>query len=134
MDAGLLAVELERCARRKRLPLAVIPTDLYGQCCELGRIVEICDRYGVPVICDSAEALGARYRSRVQGAGGRGQERKFEEWAHAGVGGTGRSIFSFNGNKIITTSGGGMLASDDEELILHAKKLSQQARGRLSPL
>lgn len=61
MDPGLLEEELERCEKRGRLPKPVVPTDLYGQCCDLPRIVEICDRYGVPVICDSAEALGARF-------------------------------------------------------------------------
>ncbi len=54
------------------MPKAVVPTDLYGQCCDLSRIVEICDRYGVPVVCDSAEALGARYRREE--VGGRGTE------------------------------------------------------------
>ncbi|EFK08104.1 DegT/DnrJ/EryC1/StrS aminotransferase family protein [delta proteobacterium NaphS2] len=127
MDPELLDAELERCVKEGNLPLAVIPTDLYGQCCDLGRIVEICDRYGVPVICDSAEALGARYRSSLQGTEDRGQERKFEKWVHAGVGAR-AAVFSFNGNKIITTSGGGMLASEDEELIVHARKLAQQAR------
>ena len=62
MDPTLLEEELEECASAGRLPAAVIPTDLYGQCCDLPRIVDICDRYGIPVICDSAEAVGARYR------------------------------------------------------------------------
>ncbi len=62
MDPSLLEEELERCASKGTLPKAVIPTDLYGQCCNLPRIVEICDRYGVPVICDSAEAVGAKYK------------------------------------------------------------------------
>ena len=63
MDPDLLAQELAACERRGKLPKAVVPTDLYGQCCDLPRIVEICDGYGVPVVCDSAEALGAVYYS-----------------------------------------------------------------------
>ena len=110
MDPALLEQALEDAARRGQLPKAVIPTDLYGQCCDLPRIKALCDRHGVPVICDSAEAMGARYPGRHAG---------FDAWA---------SVFSFNGNKIITTSGGGMLASHDKDLIDHARKLSQQAR------
>ena len=60
MDPGLLEKELERCAKEGKVPKAAVPTDLYGQCCDLPRIVEICGRYGVPVICDSAEAVGAK--------------------------------------------------------------------------
>lgn len=110
MDPELLEDELARCARQGRLPKAVIPTDLYGQCADLDRILEISSRYGVPVISDSAEALGAVYRGR-----------------HAGAGAA-AAVFSFNGNKIITTSGGGMLASDDRGFIEKARFLSQQAR------
>jgi dTDP-4-amino-4,6-dideoxygalactose transaminase len=62
------------------------------------------------VIVDSAEALGATYKGRHAGAGARA------------------AVYSFNGNKIITTSGGGMLASEDRDLIEHARFLSQQAR------
>ena len=116
MDPNLLKDELERGRKRGRLPKAVIPTDLYGQCCDLQRIVSICDEYGVPVICDSAEALGAKYKS-FDGS----------EWKHAGRDAR-ASVFSFNGNKIITTSGGGILASDDEEFIAKTRFWSQQAR------
>jgi dTDP-4-amino-4,6-dideoxygalactose transaminase len=66
---------------------------------------------------DAAEAMGSKYR-RSEGSG---------EWAHAGVGAK-AAVFSFNGNKIITTSGGGMLASDDKEFVERARFLSQQAR------
>ena len=110
MDPALLEQALADGARRGKLPKAVIPTDLYGLPCDLPRIRAICDRHGVPVICDSAEAVGARCGERHAGA---------DAWA---------ATYSFNGNKIITTSGGGMLASHDKELIDHARKLSQQAR------
>ena len=128
MDPGLLEAELEGCKLRGKLPRAVVPTDIYGQCCELGRIVEICDRYGVPVVCDSAEAIGAKFRDVKTGEceGVKLVERK-SEWLHAGLGAK-AAVFSFNGNKIITTSGGGMLASDDPELIEKAKFWSQQAK------
>lgn len=127
MDPVLLAEELATCHKRGRLPKAVVPTDLYGQCCDLGRIVEICDRYGVPVVCDSAEAVGARYKSSKQGEAEISKLKEVAGWVHAGAGAK-AAVYSFNGNKIITTSGGGMLASDDEDLIEHARFLSQQAR------
>jgi dTDP-4-amino-4,6-dideoxygalactose transaminase len=110
MDPDLLAREICACADRGRLPKAVIPTDLYGQCADLDRILEICAPYETPVIADAAEALGATYKGRSAGAGAKA------------------AVFSFNGNKIITTSGGGMLASEDEEFIAKARFLSQQAR------
>jgi len=124
MDPRLLEEELERCARVGKLPKVVVPTDLYGQCCDLGRIVEICDVYGVPVICDSAEALGAKYKLATDP---HRHTQTSEIWRHAGKGAK-AAVFSFNGNKIITTSGGGMLASDDREFIEQARFLSQQAR------
>ena len=110
MDLDLLAEEIERAALRGKLPKAVIPTDLYGQCIDLDRILEICAPYEIPVISDAAEALGACYKGRHAGQG-----------AYA-------SVYSFNGNKIITTSGGGMLASEDAELVRRARYLSTQAR------
>ncbi len=110
MDQKFLAEELETCKKRGKFPKAVVPTDLYGQCADLDRILEICAPYSIPVVTDSAEALGATYKDR-----------------HAGVGAK-ATVFSFNGNKIITTSGGGMLVSDDEEFIEKARFLSQQAR------
>jgi len=110
MDPDLLAEELEACRKRGRLPKAVVPTDIYGQCVDMDRILKVCAPYDIPVVVDAAESLGASYRGR----GGRS--------------GAKAAIFSFNGNKIITTSGGGMLASDDEALIREARFLSQQAR------
>ncbi len=110
LDTGLLAAALDKADKEGRLPKAVIPVDLYGQPCDLDEIVRLCDLYEVPVVVDAAEAMGTRYKDR-----------------HAGKGAK-MAIYSFNGNKIITTSGGGMLASDDEELIARARYLSQQAR------
>jgi dTDP-4-amino-4,6-dideoxygalactose transaminase len=110
MDVDLLAKEIKACEKKGKLPKAVIPTDLYGQCADLDQILEICEPYGIPVIADSAEALGSTYNGRSAGAGARA------------------AVFSFNGNKIITTSGGGMLASTDGYLIEQARSLSQQAR------
>jgi len=115
MDPDLLAAELARCAKKGKLPAAVVPTDLYGQCANYDRIYDICRPYAVPVIVDSAEALGAKYFSQKHGE------------QHAGAGAK-AAVFSFNGNKIITTSGGGMLTSDDQKFIEHARFLSQQAR------
>jgi len=110
IDPQLLADTLRDRARIGRLPKALIPVHLYGQSADIDAIMEICDRYGVIVIEDAAEALGSRYRDRHPGTLGK-------------VG-----TFSFNGNKIITTSGGGMLVSDDRALVDHARKLSSQAR------
>jgi dTDP-4-amino-4,6-dideoxygalactose transaminase len=110
MDVDLLAKEIEACKSRGKLPKAVIPTDLYGQCADLDRISEICEPYAIRVIADSAEALGSSYNGRSAGAGAKA------------------AVFSFNGNKIITTSGGGMLVSEDKDLIDQARSLSQQAR------
>lgn len=110
MDPLMLEAELKRCAERGKLPKAVVPTDIYGQCSDYQRIFTICNKYGVPVVVDSAEAMGATNNGY-----------------HSGFG-AGAAIFSFNGNKIITTSGGGMLCSDDASFIEHARFLSQQAR------
>ncbi len=141
MDPDLLEAALAQCKKEDRLPAAVIPTDLYGQCCNLPRIMEICRRFKVPVICDSAEAMGAWYRTNTeQEPAIRNQMPVIDHSVrftntvggipgvrHAGSGAD-AAVYSFNGNKIITTSGGGMLASDDEEFISRARFLSQQAR------
>ena len=62
MDPNLLETELIACEKKGRLPKAVIPTDLYGQCADYERIYSICKKYDIPVIVDAAEALGARYQ------------------------------------------------------------------------
>lgn len=110
MDPALLAEELEACARHGKLPKAVIAVDLYGQCADLDAIGAACARHGVPLIEDAAEALGASYRGRQAGSMGA------------------MGIFSFNGNKIITTSGGGMLVSSRKDWIEKARFLATQAR------
>ncbi len=209
MDVKLLAEELERLSKRGVRPKAIVPTDIYGQCCDMPPILALGRQYGVPVLCDSAEAMGARYKRqnvecrmqngewttrrtedggpetgdgaetgdhRLQTIGqrmgdGRAETRDHRletiderletrdhrlgtidwrpetgdgsqksdgggggagegDWLHAGYGAY-AAVYSFNGNKIITTGGGGILASDDEELIRHARKLATQARDPL---
>ncbi len=110
LDPDLLATELASRAAEGRLPAALITVDLYGQCADYDRILGVCTKYGVPVIEDAAEALGATYRGRSAGS--------------FGV----LAVFSFNGNKIITTSGGGMLVADDAQLVQRARFLATQAR------
>jgi len=92
------------------LPKAVVIVNLYGQSADYDPLLKICDHYNVPVSEDAAESLGARYKGQASGSFGL------------------LSVFSFNGNKIITTSGGGMLCSNNKELIAKAKILSTQAR------
>jgi dTDP-4-amino-4,6-dideoxygalactose transaminase len=91
-------------------PKAVIVVHLYGLSADLDPILEICREYGVPLIEDAAESLGSSYKGKATGT----------------IGDLG--IYSFNGNKIITTSGGGMLVSNDEEKIEKARYWATQAR------
>lgn len=91
-------------------PKAVIIVHLYGTPSKLEEITEICKKHNVPLIEDAAESLGATYKGKQTGTFGK------------------YGIFSFNGNKIITTSGGGMLVSDDEERIAKVRFWSTQAR------
>ena len=110
MDPDLLEEELETCARRGRLPKAVMTVDLYGQCADYDRLTSICRKYDVPLIADASEALGATYRDEQAG--------RFGEMA----------AFSFNGNKIITSGGGGMLVSKRTDWLARARFLASQAR------
>jgi pyridoxal phosphate-dependent aminotransferase EpsN len=110
MDPELLMHVLDLRAKAGRMPKAIIVVHLYGQSANLTPIQEVCNRYGITLIEDAAESLGATYKGKHTGTFGR------------------MGIFSFNGNKIITTSGGGMLVSDDAALIAHARKLATQAR------
>ncbi|MGL9748189.1 DegT/DnrJ/EryC1/StrS family aminotransferase [Enterococcus sp. DIV0170] len=93
-----------------RLPKAIIVVDLYGQMAKYDEILTIADRYNVPVIEDSAESLGSVYKGKKAGTMG-------------DIG-----IFSFNGNKIITTSGGGALISNNKHFVDHSRFLATQAR------
>ncbi|MBX3181905.1 MAG: aminotransferase class I/II-fold pyridoxal phosphate-dependent enzyme [Polyangiaceae bacterium] len=110
IDPDLVAEELPRAAQRGELPKALIAVDLYGQCADYARLQAACAPYEVPIIEDAAEALGARYHGAPAGSFGA------------------LSAFSFNGNKIITTSGGGALCGSSQELILRARALASQAR------
>ncbi|WP_374932023.1 aminotransferase class I/II-fold pyridoxal phosphate-dependent enzyme [Neobacillus driksii] len=93
-----------------KLPKAVIVVNLYGQSAKMEEILSICNQYGVPIIEDAAESLGSTYKGKASGTFG-----KF-------------GIYSFNGNKIITTSGGGMLISEDIAGLKKARFLATQAR------
>ncbi len=110
MDPALLAAELEVDAKKGRLPRAVILVHIYGQSADTDAIRAACERHGVTLIEDAAEALGATYKGAQPGARGR------------------FGVFSFNGNKIITTSNGGMLCSDDPAVTTQARFLATQAR------
>ncbi|MCP4359247.1 MAG: pyridoxal phosphate-dependent aminotransferase, partial [Chloroflexi bacterium] len=110
MDPNLLADFLAARARQSRLPKAVILVHLYGQSADIDPIIALCNQYDIPLIEDAAEALGTTYKGRSPGT----------------LGAFG--FYSFNGNKIITTSGGGMLVSNNPDWIAHARKLSTQAR------
>jgi len=110
LDPELLETVLAERARKGTQVAAIIPVDLYGRPADYEAILPVAQRYGVPVLVDAAESLGSRHGGRATGTMGA-----------AGV-------FSFNGNKIMTTSGGGMLVSDDEALIAKARFRSTQSR------
>ena len=111
IDVALLSEALEQAARCGRLPKAIVPTDLYGQSVDIAGLEGLASRYGVSLVIDSAESLGAVYRGiRKAGTGGDA------------------AILSFNGNKIITTSGGGMLVTKHSAWADQARFLSTQAR------
>jgi dTDP-4-amino-4,6-dideoxygalactose transaminase len=110
MNPELLQEALDKRARLGKLPKAVVVVHLYGQSADLDPILAACNRYEVPLIEDAAESLGATYKERSPGSFGK-------------IG-----IFSFNGNKIITTSGGGMLVSSNPEIATKARFLATQAR------
>lgn len=99
-----------KAKKENKMPIAVIVVHLYGQAADMDKIIEVCNRYNTPIIEDAAESLGATYKGKQTGTFG-----KF-------------GVFSFNGNKIITTSGGGMLISNDVEKIEKARFWSTQAR------
>ena len=110
LDPDLFRAALDKRAKIGKLPKAIVIVHLYGQSCDIDPILEACNAYEIPLIEDAAESLGASYKNRSPGSFGK-------------IG-----IFSFNGNKIITTSGGGMLVSDDQKLVEKARFLATQAR------
>ena len=110
MSPAALERAFDWAKREGRLPRCVILVNLYGQSADMDALLPVCERYGVPVLEDAAESLGASYKNKSSGSFGR------------------IAVYSFNGNKIITTSGGGMLVADDADLVARARKLSTQAR------
>ena len=110
MSPVALKNAFEVYSKKGKLPKAVIVVHLYGQSADMDKIMAICNEYNVPVIEDAAESLGATYKGKQTGTMGK------------------YGIYSFNGNKIITTSGGGMLVSDDEEGIKKSRFWATQSR------
>ena len=110
MSPTALGRALGWCAAHGKLPKCVVIVNLYGQSADMDALLPLCKAYGVPVLEDAAESLGATYKGKPSGSFGD------------------VSIFSFNGNKIITTSGGGMLMGNDAALVTRARKLATQAR------
>lgn len=110
VDPELLAQELARRAAVGALPAAVVSVDLYGSVADGTRIAALCAQYGVPLVQDAAESVGATRDGVASGRAGR------------------LGIYSFNGNKILTTGGGGALISDDVDLIERVRYLSTQSR------
>lgn len=110
MDPELLLSTLTKMDEKGQLPKAVVVVHAYGQTAEMGAIMQACEQFSVPIIEDAAEALGSTYGKKMAGS--------------LGLAG----IFSFNGNKIMTTSGGGMLVSDDKGLTEKIRFWATQAR------
>ena len=110
LDVDVLSRALQERSAVKRLPKALVVVHLFGQCADMHPIVHTCAEYGVAVIEDAAEAVGALYQGRPAGT----------------LGDVG--VYSFNGNKIITTTGGGMLVSRNQDWVDKARFWSQQAR------
>lgn len=110
MSPQALTQAFKDAEQNGKLPKAVIIVNLYGQSAKMDELLAICETYGVPVVEDAAESLGSSYKGKKSGTFG-----KF-------------GIFSFNGNKIITTSGGGMLVSNNVDALKRATFLATQAR------
>lgn len=110
VDPQLMLDAIRTLQSEGREVVAAVPVDLFGRCVEYDVLETGLAELGVPMLADAAESLGATYKGRAAGAYGRA------------------AAFSFNGNKIMTTSGGGMLVSDDPEMINRARYLSTQAR------
>lgn len=114
MSPAALERALDADRKAGQLPKAVIVVNIYGQSADMGPIVNLCDAHGIPVVEDAAESLGAKYRNHASGTLGR------------------LGVYSFNGNKIITTSGGGALVGEDLDMLAEARRLSTQARDQAS--
>lgn len=131
MDPVLLRALLEKNAKIGRLPKAVVLVHIYGQSADLDPISEVCDEFDIPLIEDAAQSLGALYFSKRH-RGDRQSDSGFEnspDHLKVMVGTVGSfGIYSFNGNKIITTSGGGMLVTRNENMANRARFLATQAR------
>lgn len=110
MDPDLLREALEQLYRDGEKVAAIVPVDVLGKAVNYTAICAIADEYGIPVLADAAESLGATHNGQAAGSFGRA------------------SILSFNGNKIMTTSGGGMLLTDDADFATHTRYLATQAR------
>lgn len=110
MSPHALETALQDSLSENKLPKAIIVVNLYGQSAKMDEIIELSNKYGVPIIEDAAESLGTIYKGKASGTFG-----KF-------------GVFSFNGNKIITTSGGGMLICHDSKLASKARFLATQAK------
>ncbi|PFZ75138.1 pyridoxal phosphate-dependent aminotransferase [Bacillus toyonensis] len=110
MSPSALAHALYEASKMGNLPKAIILVHLYGQSAKLDEILSLCHQYNVPIVEDAAESLGSTYKGKASGTFG-----KF-------------GVYSFNGNKIITTSGGGMLVSNDVEALERARFLATQAK------
>lgn len=117
MDPGLLEKAINDRVKKGKKPKACIVIHLYGIVADLDPIIELCDKYDIVLIEDAAESMGARYRALVSHRDGK-HTGTIAPWG----------IFSFNGNKIITTSGGGMLVGHDKSQIEQARFLATQAR------
>lgn len=105
-----LKLAFEDAEKKNKLPKAAVVVNLYGQSADMDPIVELCQKYNVPILEDAAESLGATYKGKMSGT----------------IGNIG--IYSFNGNKIITTSGGGMMVSNNEEYPKKATFWATQSR------
>lgn len=110
MDPNALEKSITELMAKGQKPKAIIPVHLYGMPANMEAIMEIANKHDIPVIEDAAESLGSTFDGKFTGTFGK------------------MGIYSFNGNKIITTSGGGALVSDDEELINKSRFLATQAR------
>lgn len=110
LDPNILRDFLEARARVDKLPKVVIAVDIFGQSADYDNITKVCEEFDIPLLVDAAESLGSFHKLDKTGIQGK------------------LGIFSFNGNKIMTTSGGGMLVTNDEEIAKKVRYLSTQAR------